>query len=54
MIRQIQKAPEKISACIRIAAELITRLKEIGMDGVLVSTMGWEDKLPQVLDEAKL
>ncbi|MBW1721403.1 MAG: methylenetetrahydrofolate reductase [Deltaproteobacteria bacterium] len=54
MISSIQKAPDRIQECIRIAADLITRLKEMGLAGILVSTMGWEDKLPQILDEAKL
>jgi len=26
----------------------------MGMAGVLISTVGWEDKLPLILDEAKL
>ncbi|MGD8229026.1 MAG: methylenetetrahydrofolate reductase [Desulfobacteraceae bacterium] len=54
MIRGIQKAPDKVKECIRIAAELIIRMKEMGMAGVLISTAGWEDRLPQILDEAKL
>ncbi len=54
MIRGIQKAPDKVKECIRIAAELISRMKEMGMAGVLISTAGWEDRLPQILDEAKL
>jgi len=54
MIRGIQKASDKVKECIRIAAELITRMKEMGMAGVLISTVGWEDRLPQILDEAKL
>ncbi|MBW1888094.1 MAG: methylenetetrahydrofolate reductase [Deltaproteobacteria bacterium] len=54
MVRNIQKAPDKARECIRIAAGLITRIKEMGMAGVLVSTLGWEDRLPQILDEAKL
>jgi methylenetetrahydrofolate reductase (NADPH) len=54
MIRGIQKAPDKVKECIRIAAELIIRMKEMGMAGVLISTVGWEDRLPQILDEAKL
>ena len=53
MIRGIQKASDKVKECIRIAAELITRMKEMGMAGVLISTVGWEDRLPQILDEAK-
>ena len=54
MIRGIQKASDKVKECIRIAAELILRMKELGMAGVLISTVGWEDRLPQILDEAKL
>ncbi len=54
MIRGIQKAPDKVKECIRIAGEIVSRMKELGMAGVLVSTVGWEDKLPQVLDEVKI
>jgi methylenetetrahydrofolate reductase (NADPH) len=54
MIRSIQKAPDKVKECIKIAADLIVRLKEMGMAGVLISTMGWEDRLPPILDEARL
>jgi 5,10-methylenetetrahydrofolate reductase len=53
-IRGIQKAPDKQDECIRIAAELINQLKDMGMAGVMISTVGWEDKLPRILDEAKL
>jgi len=54
MIREIQKAPDKLKQCIQTAAELINHLKEMGMAGVMISTVGWEDKLPQLLDAAKL
>lgn len=54
MIRDIQKAPDKLKQCIHAAAGLITGLKEMGMPGVMISTVGWEAKLPQVLDAAKL
>ncbi|MBL7203679.1 MAG: methylenetetrahydrofolate reductase [Desulfobacteraceae bacterium] len=54
MIREIQKAPDKLKQCIKTAAELIKHLKEMGMAGVMISTVGWEDKLPQLLDAAKL
>jgi 5,10-methylenetetrahydrofolate reductase len=54
MIRDIQKAPDKVKECVKIAAQIITRIKDMGMAGVLVSTVGWEDKLPLILDEAKL
>ena len=54
MIRDIQKAPDKMKECVRIAAEITARIKEMGLAGVLISTVGWEDKLPLILDEAKL
>jgi 5,10-methylenetetrahydrofolate reductase len=54
MIMDIQKAPDKVGECIKIAAGIITRIRDMGMAGVLISTVGWEDKLPQILDEAKL
>ena len=54
MIRGIQKAPDKVKECIRIAGEIISRLKELGMPGVFISTVGWEDRLLQLLAEAKL
>ena len=53
-IRRIQKAPDKVQECIRIAAETIKQVKKMGMAGVLVSTLGWESKLPSVLNEAQL
>ena len=54
IIRRIQKAPDKPRECVQIAGETITHLKELGMAGVLISTVGWEDRLPQILNAAKL
>jgi hypothetical protein len=54
IIRDIQKAPDKVKECVRIASEIVVRIREMGMAGVLLSTVGWEDKLPLILDEAKL
>jgi len=54
MIREIQKAPDKLKQCIQIAAELIQQLKEMGTAGVMIATAGWEDKLPLVLDAVRL
>ena len=53
-IRNIQKAPDKVQECVSVAAEIITRLREMGTAGVMISTVGWEDRLPQILDEAEL
>lgn len=54
MITGIQKSPDRIRECIKIAGRIITQIKEMGMAGVMISTKGWEDKLPQILDEADL
>lgn len=54
IITSIQKAPDKVQECITIAARITAQLKEMGMAGVLISTVGWEDKLPQIMDEANL
>jgi methylenetetrahydrofolate reductase (NADPH) len=54
IIRDIQKAPDKMRECVRVAAQITARIKDMGMAGVLISTVGWEDKLPLILDEAKL
>jgi hypothetical protein len=37
-----------------VAAELVVALKEEGYAGVCLSTLGWEDKLGPILDEAGL
>jgi 5,10-methylenetetrahydrofolate reductase len=50
MIERIRKAPDKVRECIRIAAELVTSLKREGFNGVLLATLGWEDKLPEILN----
>jgi len=50
VITRIQNAPDKIRECIQIAAETIAALRSEGFSGVLVSTIGWEDKLPDILE----
>jgi 5,10-methylenetetrahydrofolate reductase len=53
-IRGIQKAPDKVKECIRIAGESVARIRDLGMAGVMLSTLGWEDRLPEILSAAKL
>ena len=50
MIERIRKAPEKVRECIRIAGETVKTLKKEGFDGVLLATLGWEHKLPEILN----
>jgi len=54
MIQSIQKASDKLKRCVEIAGELIAGLKAMEVGGVMISTIGWEDKLPLVLDQARL
>jgi methylenetetrahydrofolate reductase (NADPH) len=49
LIQRIEDAPDKIRECIRIAAERVDLIKQEGFNGVLLSTIGWEDKLPEIL-----
>jgi len=51
-ITRIQKAPERVRECVQIAGELVEGLKKQGASGVLISTIGWEDKLPAILASA--
>jgi len=51
LIERVQKSPEKVRECIQVAAEMVTALKEEGLSGALLSTIGWEHKLPEILDK---
>jgi len=51
IITRIRKAPDRIAECLAIAGELIAALKGL-CQGVQVVTMGWESRLPGILDEA--
>jgi methylenetetrahydrofolate reductase (NADPH) len=53
-INRIQKASDRVRECVQIAAELISAFKDQGFPGVLISTIGWEDKLPSILAAAGL
>lgn len=50
MIERISKSTEKVDECVKIARELITALREEGFAGVYLVTMGWEHKLPEILE----
>ena len=49
LIQRLQKAPDKVGECIKIASEMVKTLKKEGFCGVQLSTIGWEDKLPAIL-----
>ncbi len=51
IIARIQKAPDKTRECILIASELVSAIRDAGYQGVHIATIGWEDKLPNILGE---
>lgn len=51
LIKRIQKSPDKVRECVLIAAEMVKALKAEGFGGVLLATIGWEHKLPEILDK---
>jgi methylenetetrahydrofolate reductase (NADPH) len=53
-ITRIHKAPDRVRECVQIAAEFVKAIKEKGFPGVLIATIGWEDKLPSILGAASL
>ena len=53
-VTRIQKSADRVRECVQIAAEFVAAVKKQGFPGVLVSTIGWEDKLPSILAAAGL
>ncbi|MEE4241004.1 MAG: methylenetetrahydrofolate reductase [Desulfopila sp.] len=51
LIRRIRKAPDREVEGIKIAGETIAAMKRM-VGGVKVQTLGWEHKLPDILDVA--
>jgi len=50
VIARIQKAPDKVKECVQVAADLVRQIKDAGYAGVLIATIGWEQKLPEILE----
>jgi 5,10-methylenetetrahydrofolate reductase len=50
IIDRIARAPDKVRECLLIAAELVRDLKQRGFSGVYLSTLGWENKLPEIIE----
>jgi 5,10-methylenetetrahydrofolate reductase len=53
IVERLLKAPDKIVASLEIAAEIIKGLRGL-CQGVSIVSMGWEDKVPRLLDTAGL
>lgn len=53
LIQRIRKSSDRELEGIKIAGETVTAVKEMAQ-GVLIQTLGWEHKLPEILDVAGL
>jgi 5,10-methylenetetrahydrofolate reductase len=53
-VTRIQKTADRVRECVQIAAEFVAAVKQAGFPGALVSTIGWEEKLPSILAAAGL
>lgn len=53
LIKRIRKSPNRENEGIKIAGETIAALKNIAQ-GVMIQTLGWEHRLPSILDVAGL
>jgi len=53
LIKRIRKAPDREMECLRIAGETAAALKQ-HVQGVKIETLGWEHKLPTILEFAGL
>ena len=51
VIERIQNAADTAGECLSFAAETIKKLKEEGFGGALLATVGWENKLPVLLEK---
>ncbi|OQY13844.1 MAG: 5,10-methylenetetrahydrofolate reductase [Desulfobacteraceae bacterium 4572_19] len=49
LIKRIQKAPDKARECISVSKEMVEMLKKESFCGAMISTIGWENKLPEIL-----
>lgn len=49
VIDRILKAPDKARECVEISKEMIRTLKSEGFSGALLSTIGWENRLPELI-----
>ena len=50
LIKRLMRAPDKAVESLSIATKTILALEAAGFAGVLISAMGWEDKLQKLLD----
>jgi 5,10-methylenetetrahydrofolate reductase len=51
VIERLQRAPDKVRECTQLAAELARAVKSAGFAGVHITTVGWEHKLGEIIDQ---
>ncbi|MDA3896597.1 MAG: methylenetetrahydrofolate reductase [Desulfobacteraceae bacterium] len=49
LVKRIQKAPDKVRECVRIAQESVSSIKDNEFSGTMISTIGWEDRLYDII-----
>jgi methylenetetrahydrofolate reductase (NADPH) len=50
LVDRIARASDKVRECVLIAAETVAELRSQGYSGVYLSTLGWEQKLPEIIE----
>ena len=53
LIARLQQATDKVRECLRIAAETTNAIRGAGFAGVMLATLGWEDRLPDIIAKLK-
>jgi 5,10-methylenetetrahydrofolate reductase len=53
LITRIRKAPDREAECVRMAGEMAAALKKTAQ-GIKIVTLGWEHRLPAILESAGL
>ena len=49
LIKQIQKSKDKNNECLNVCRQTIESIKKMGLQGVVISTIGWEHKLLDIV-----
>jgi 5,10-methylenetetrahydrofolate reductase len=52
VIQRLIKAPDKAREGVRMAAEAVSAFKAAGFSGVMLQTLGWESRLPDIIAAA--
>jgi 5,10-methylenetetrahydrofolate reductase len=49
IIDRIARAPDRVRECVQVAADTVADLRRQGYSGAYLSTLGWEQKLPEII-----